>query len=279
MVCCGALLSAAPSRAAVIALDYDPVYGGATFPSLRWRVSADLFVDPTCGSGNFFVLLSNEETNNCRNANTRLDNVVLYFFDTQVSDPNAYVEYLEIGTYGADSSWPYGSTDAEESQKLLSVGGGNSPPNFTFATSWSLRRQATSSVAGLSEFDFSLRMSLSFDEDGSFWHDLVQLVHLPHPEPVVTPLQAFSNGQSAAANSSVVTSSSTPQEAFDAGDKSVGDQRLQAWKFTGPDSAYVPRLLGQFVPSFVTNAVPEPGSAALVLAALLAAAAVRRRRG
>jgi len=45
--------------------------------------------------------------------------------------------------------------------------------------------------------------------------------------------------------------------------------------FDGPDADYVPPL---FTAGLVAQTVPEPGSAALVLAALAAAGWARRRR-
>ena len=162
LACCGALLSMAPSQAAVIALNYDPDYG-APFQQLRWQVTADLYVPSDCAGSAPFSPGALDVGNPCRLS--RVADVRLYFFDNSPipNDPNVIVKRLDIGTYGAVSDV---ISELGETQALVSVTPvSTSTQGFAFQTSWSRRLSGNSSVVN-GNFDFSLRLSLLFNASG-----------------------------------------------------------------------------------------------------------------
>lgn len=231
-----ALNPLAPARAAVMVLSYDPAYGAA-FPSLGWKVSADLYVPQGCNWPIFSTYFAPPE---CQG--TAVRNTWLQFYD--LADPlQTVVENIYIGDYGRDLPPPtlFPSSETQElinlviQQPLF-----GEPTNYLFQTSMSLRQQASHTIAGGGDAWFSLGLSSSGAE----------LIHF-------------------------TSLTQTRTQALDAGQRSTGQVVYTAKMFDGPDADYVPPL---FTAGLVAQTVPEPGSAALVLAALAAAGWARRRR-
>ncbi len=224
--------SVAPSQAAVMVLSYDPAYGAA-YPSLGWKVSADLFVPEGCNWPVFSTFLAPPA---CQG--TAVRNTWLQFYN--VLDPlQTVVENIFIGNYGRDLPPPTLNPDSE-TQELINLvikqplfGAATS---YLFQTSMSLRQQAFHPIAGGGDAWFSLGLSSSGAE----------LIHF-------------------------TSTTQTRDDALAAGQSSTGDVVYSAQRFAGPDNTYVP-------PALVAGLVPEPGSAALVMAALAAAGWARRRR-